>query len=124
MPKGRAVTVTGPARALQQVTSWFETQSAAGLILPGGWFGRPYDNQHQLTWAQARPTKLVLELDHRLLLVLTEPGLPRPDGASLVVPFRQLVFDWQECGTGQPHADSFKEGVLTFASPRKPPAGP
>jgi hypothetical protein len=113
--------VTDTARVLQQLIHWFEAERVAGLVLPGGWFGRPCDNQHELTWAQARQTKLILELDHQLLLVLTEPATPRPDGPNLVMPFRQMVFDWQEYGNMRPHADSFGEGELTFASIRRSP---
>ncbi|SEL43645.1 hypothetical protein [Streptacidiphilus jiangxiensis] len=113
--------MTDIPRALEQLVHWYEAERTAGLILPRGWFGRPYDNRHELTWTQARRTKLVLELDHQLLLVLTEPAMPRTEGPNLVMPFQQLVFDWQEYGSPSPHAESFGEGELTLAGIRLSP---
>jgi hypothetical protein len=57
-----------------------------------------------LTWASARSTKLLLEPDNQLLLVLTNPGTPSVDGPNVVVPFTQLVFDWQGYGDLTPQA--------------------
>lgn len=38
-------------RTLQTVLTFFADFNVAGLKLPDGWFGRPYDNLHQLTTA-------------------------------------------------------------------------
>ena len=81
--------VTDTASALRQVTAWFDTVGTAGLQLPNGWFGRPYDNRHELTWSQARPHKLLLELDAQLLLVLTDPGEPTTQDRDLCACLRQ-----------------------------------
>jgi hypothetical protein len=37
--------------------------------------GRPGDNLNQLSFIAARPTKLLIELEEHILLVLTEPRL-------------------------------------------------
>lgn len=112
--------MTDSASALRQVTAWFDTVGTAGLQLPNGWFGRPYDNRHELTWSQARPHKLLLELDAQLLLVLADPGEPTTEGRDLIVPFGQLVFDWQGYGDLQNHADLFRRSSLTFVDLRLP----
>jgi len=106
------------AAALRKVNEWFAAVGYAGLVLPSGWFGRPYDNWHELTWACARSTKLLVELDGQLLLVLTEPGVPQVEGPDLVLPCAQLVFDWQGYGDLIPHAESFGAGSLRLVDSR------
>ncbi|MFJ1936841.1 hypothetical protein ACIOGZ_29805 [Kitasatospora sp. NPDC088160] len=114
--------MTAPDETLDAITAWFANVEYAGLILPSGWFGRPFDNQHQLTWAHVRHGKLLLELDERLLLVLTAPGAPSIDGQNLIVTFAQLVFDWQGYGDLQPHAEAFRTGELQFVGHPMPTA--
>ncbi|MGW5352385.1 hypothetical protein ACWERV_17975 [Streptomyces sp. NPDC004031] len=105
---------------LKTITDWFDQVAYSGLILPSGWFGRPYDNQHWLTWARARRSRLLLELDEQLLLVLTAPGLPEAKGANLTVTFAQLVFDWQGYGDLEPHAEVFHSAEIHFVGPPMP----
>jgi hypothetical protein len=105
--------------ALEQITKWFANVRHAGLILPNGWFGRPHDNQHQLTWAHARRYKLLLELDEQLLLVLTTPGPPIINAEGITMGFDQLVFDWQGYGDLQPHVDVFSAGQLQLVAPTR-----
>jgi hypothetical protein len=102
--------------ALEAVGEWFATAKLAGLELPNGWFGRPYGNLHQLTWAQARGDKLLLELDGQLHLLVTKPSIVETDRACLRIGyFEQAVFDWQEYGgVRTPHADIFDGGWITF----------
>ena len=78
------------------ITDWFTRVQAPSLELPNGWFGRPYDNLHQLTWADATEHKLLLELDSQLLLILTDPGDVDLDSAELpITGCAQVVLDWQ-----------------------------
>ncbi|WP_433893189.1 hypothetical protein [Streptomyces sp. CA-111067] len=106
--------MTALDETLEAITDWFAHAEYSGLILPRGWFGRPFDNQHLLTWAHARQGKLLLELDDQLLLVLTTPGRPDTKDRNLTVTFAQLVFDWQGYGDLQPHAEVFSDGEIQF----------
>jgi hypothetical protein len=102
---------------LNRVQDWFSRSGGAGLILPTGWFGRPHDNPHRLTWSAARGRTVLLELDDRLLLIVIDPEI-EADGADITLRFERLEFDWQEYGSrGATHLDEFATGALTLAAP-------
>ncbi|UJA21144.1 hypothetical protein HJD18_13590 [Thermoleophilia bacterium SCSIO 60948] len=82
-----------------------------GLKLPTGWFGRPYDNLHELTLVEPRRHRLLIELDHRLLLSFAGRPLVAAEGKEAsITAFDQLVFDWSEYGEPTPHCKVFSEG--------------
>jgi hypothetical protein len=94
------------------LSAWCRRVPAVGLVLPSGWFGRPYDNNLRLTWAHGRGSRLFVELDDQLLLVATGELSGRETPGEFVVSARQFVFDWQEYGGDSPpvHADVFADG--------------
>ncbi|WP_152541195.1 hypothetical protein [Kallotenue papyrolyticum] len=97
------------------IKTWFDQTGGGGLILPDGWFGRPYDNKHILTYLEARPHKVLLELDDLLLLIFTELRTARIEGSLLILTdFVQCVFDWQEYGSLEPHTTVYQEGTVKF----------
>lgn len=102
---------------LQVVRGWFAEVGLASLELPSGWFGRPYDNLHRLTWSEVRGAKVFIELDNILHLVITAPTAAAVKGNDLRVSgFTQLVFDRQDYGSSPAsHAEVFTSGVLRFA---------
>ena len=106
--------MTDTTGTLKAVSDWFAGNGRAGLHLPGGWFGRPYDNAHQLTWSAARSSKAIIELDGQLLLILTDPGRPLHDAGNLIVPFTHLVFDGESYGDRIPHTEQFETASLSF----------
>lgn len=55
------------------------------LRLPTGWFGRPYDNQHRLTWSAVRGNTLLVELDGLQELILMDVGRIEVTDDSLVL---------------------------------------
>jgi len=100
------------------ISKWFEIAEVGGITLPDGWFGRPYDTLCRLTFLQVRPHKLLLELDEQILLIFTEAKTVYVKSSELVVKdFEQLVFDWQEFGSLQPHATIYKSGIVKFIPP-------
>ena len=102
-------------KILEAVQSWFNQDKHIGLKLPSGWFGRPYDNHHQLTFSTSRPHKLILELDQQLYLIFTEPeGAYIEDDELVITGFKQLVFDRQGYGDMQCHAEVFSAGEVRF----------
>ena len=106
------------ARELEQtVREWFGSAEFASLELPSGWFGRPYDNLHQLTWSETRGDKLILELDHIVHLVITTPAATEiTDDDLRIIDFSQVVLDRQDYGSSTAsHAEVFTTGVVRLA---------
>jgi hypothetical protein len=81
---------------LTVVRTWFESVGAASLELPNGWFGRPYDSSHELTWSTARDEKIFIELDDQIHLILTDPSLTRSKRLDLEIQVSALIFDWRD----------------------------
>src|SRR5579871_1794740 len=103
---------------LPVIQGWFGRVRRAGLVLPSGWFGRPHDNLHALTWSAARKHKLLLELDEQLLLILTEPGPVEIDESELrVTRCAQVTLDWQEYGNMAPRVFTEGWGTVRFVPP-------
>ena len=100
------------------ILEWFKNVKACGLILPDGWFGRPYDNLHRLSFIEVRPHKLLLELDNQLLLIFTDVSKVYIENSELILEdFAQCVFDWQEYGSLSPHVEVYKSGVVKLVPP-------
>ena len=111
---------------LDVVERWFTVVRGGSLELPKGWFGRPYDINHELTWSEARAHYIILELDELHLLILTDPTNVdateyelKIDGATGV------VFVWQEGSELEDgkialtsHLDVHGPGKVEFAAPR------
>ncbi len=102
---------------LAPLVDWFGRVKLASLELPDGWFGRPYDNLHQLTWSAATSHKLLLELDHQLLLVITDPrGMDVNESEVRLNGCLQVTLDWQEFGNMRPHVDDHGQGTVRLAA--------
>jgi hypothetical protein len=55
-------------RHADTIRKWFEKELGGGLILPDGWFGRPYDSQYSLTSIEENGDDLTMILSEHLLL--------------------------------------------------------
>jgi hypothetical protein len=100
------------------VIDWFARVRTAGLKLPSGWFGRPFDNLHRLTGAHVLADRLVLALDDRLVLVLARPSqVTERDGNLVISGFVHAVFDWDAYGSDEPHLNTFADGEVEFVAP-------
>ena len=53
------------------ISQWFEREEGAGLVLPDGWYGRPFDNLLNLISIERDAIVLVIELDSGLVLHFT-----------------------------------------------------
>ncbi|GIG60026.1 hypothetical protein Lfu02_43980 [Longispora fulva] len=84
------------------------------MQLPDRWFGRPFDNAHELTWAEQRPGRLLLELDNRQYLIFVGDVLV-VDGPELCIGgFEELVFVWQGYGDSARHVETHDVGEVRF----------
>jgi len=81
---------------LDILEKWQNSNPVFGIILPTGWFGRPYDNHHEITWMTDRKYKLLIEVDEQLLFILTKTIQFEiiGDNNDLVIKnFNRLTFD-------------------------------
>ena len=104
--------------ASEIVNAWFDQVEVAGLVLPDGWFGRPFDNLHSLTWSAVRGSKLLLELGSSLHLVISAPVSTETDKKEMrLFGFRRLVFDREDFGSGRGgEAKVYHEGDVRFVA--------
>ncbi len=103
----------------QRISDWFKMTWGGGLVLPSGWFGRPYDNVHQLTSVSETSDGLVLVLDEGHL-TLTFKGVPRinvTESELTFDAFKLLVFDWKEYGSMKPHSEQHEGGEVKIVAP-------
>ncbi len=103
---------------VNEVRKFFAAVGFAGLILPSGWFGRPYDNLLELTRSEATEESLVLEFDGQL--VLTFAGAPRlasTDEGLRLTGFTSLAWDWTEFGSTASHHEEFAFGEVDLVAP-------
>lgn len=106
------------AQALAQtVAGFFAEFGGASLKLPTGWFGRPYDNLHQLSSVHVVAERLIIELDGQMMLLLSHPTDAVVDGSTLRLSgFTHGSWDWDEYGTRVPHLETFQEGIVEFVA--------
>jgi hypothetical protein len=102
----------------KQISEWFQRTGGGGLELPDGWFGRPFDNIHQLTAVDEHRSALIVELDEALLLVF-DPNVRIVAGSDALT-FGQvgkLVFRWKEYGTDKVHLRTYDGGEVRLSAP-------
>ncbi len=82
------------------IKRWFETEWGGSLLLPDGWYGRPYDNQHALTSVEESDERLVIILDRKLILRFEGLKAVKTEKHTLVLgPFEKLSFDSESLNT-------------------------
>lgn len=100
------------------IEEWFQATGGGGLVLPDGWFGRPYDNIHRLTFLAVRPLWVILELDERLLLTIREPAKVQRHGSDLVIGgFTLCILDRKEYAGERCHMTTYRSGEVKLAAP-------
>ena len=100
------------------IAELFDDQSAAGLVLPNGWLGRPYDNLHELTGCTVAGDTLRIELDGQLILTFAGAGLvaARDRDRVTVRGFTTLTWDWRPYLSLEEHHEEFSDGEVTFVA--------
>lgn len=82
------------------VQDWFKDEWGGSLLLPDGWYGRPYDNQHALTCVEESGDTLTIVLDRKLTLRFEGLKSVKAQKRELTFgPFEKLRFDWESFGT-------------------------
>jgi hypothetical protein len=100
----------------QLVRQWFGREKRGGLVLPDGWYGRPYDNLHTLVSINEETGALAIDLDVGLMLHFTGLRSLQPRGRDLVFSkFDRLHFKWR--GIGSPGGTKdYSGGEVTLVS--------
>lgn len=90
------------------------------MILPGGWFGRPYDFEHQLTSVKEADDTLVLILDGSLTMNFSHLRNVEQRGSELMLHgFEELRCEFGSwADTSLHHRAQYTEGEVRFVSLR------
>ena len=96
------------------IVTWFAHWKLGGLILPEGWFGRPYDNAYRLSRVEERAGQLALNLDDGKILMEVRglKGVRVEDKDLVIGPIESASVLWEgderptsrgkiECGPGE-----------------------
>lgn len=100
------------------IRNWCEQERGGSLLLPDGWYGQPYDNQHRLTSIDESDGMLTLVLDQKLTLCLqgltvVEAG----DGELVFGPFGRLGFRHEPYGSEETYgAKEYPPGEVKILS--------
>jgi hypothetical protein len=101
------------------LSRWFQDSGGAGLKLPSGWFGKPYDNLHQLTAITVLGGRLIIVLDSQMILTLAHPSDVHVENNRIVVSgFTHGTWDWDEHGSAQSHVELLTGGEVEFTRVR------
>lgn len=107
--------MTGSTIAL--IERFFDDHGGASLELPAGWFGRPFDNQHQLSAVRSENDVLIVTLDDTQVLRLRISGPPTVDGRTLVIPVDNGTWEWTSYGSDATHrSEPVHPGTVQFHS--------
>lgn len=100
------------------VQQWFDEEQGGSLVLPDGWYGRPFDNQHALTSLVESELALTLVLDRKLTLRFVGlKSVEAKKGQLSFGPFEKLYFDWESFGTdGKRGAKEYQKGEVKIVS--------
>ncbi len=99
------------------IRDWFDKEWGGSLVLPDGWFGRPYDNQHSLTLCEESSGNLSLGLDEHLLLTFRGLSNVALEGRDLVIgPFERLTFEASPYGGGATKKMEYNGGIVKLAT--------
>ena len=86
------------------IQKWFKDEWGGSLVLPDGWYGRPYDNQHSLTSIDELGEALTLVLDQMLTLRFENLKSVEVRNRELVFgPFDRFRFECEAYDTGEQH---------------------
>jgi hypothetical protein len=107
--------VSKPEEALAAVTALADASGGlVGIEFPDGERGGAGRNLYRITYAIARPRKLLVELEEIWLLVVTEPLVANTEPGTVRLSFVQATLDWQEFGNLRPRSDVWQSGVVAF----------
>jgi hypothetical protein len=111
---------------LTAIREFFKQHAVASLRLPDGWFGRPYDNWHQLSDIDLDGATLVITLDASQVLRIRTSDRVVVDGRTLRVPAAEGTWKWTPYGASgePPRITAIGIGTVEFHAPWADPPRP
>lgn len=105
-------------RFAEIIHRWFREEIGGSLLLPDGWYGRPYDNQHMLTSLIETEASLTVVLDQKITLCFEGLKSVETRGRELVFgPFDKLRFKWESSGvSGDRGEREYESGEVKIVS--------
>jgi hypothetical protein len=118
----QAVLVGDEPMTLHEITTlvarWFSQAGEGGLVLPDGWFGRPYDTFWLLEKIESVDDSLVVTLKGDGILTFEKPSHVSIQDSQLTIEgFLRVVFRWREFGGHQVHENKYDTGEVRFIPP-------
>lgn len=96
------------------IETWFVREGGGSLVLPNGWFGRPFDNEHHLTSFTQSNDSCKMILDNRHTLKFNGLLEVSDEGKELVITgFDTCDFIWKDYGSNPHlHRQTFSDGAI------------
>lgn len=93
------------------INQWSKNEMGGSLVLPDGWYGRPYDNQHVVTSVDEAGDRLTVILDHKITLYfLGLKSIQICDRELVFGPFIRMRFEWSAYGESGEHGTKEYDG--------------
>ena len=91
---------------------------SVGLILPFGWFGRPYDNFLSVKEIVFHDDHIIIYFDNKTIKIdiLFAQDISFSKNKLLIGKFKSLQFEWIEYGANKQNVNTFDEGSLAFVA--------
>lgn len=102
-------------RILDEVRAFFLEHPFVGLVLPDGWFGRPYDNWLQYSWIDTNGDELRIQFAQDEIAILTG-GIEVEviENSLMVRGFLAAEWHWKAYGTNFWKKRHYSDGQLDF----------
>lgn len=106
---------------LAAMRDWFHQHEGVGLELPDGWFGRPYDNVHQITNISLSKGELHITFDDRIKIAGRGSSIAGMTASELRLLVDHLKVEWTGFGSkGVHHTKTFEQALLVIHSSEDP----
>lgn len=106
-----------PALSERAVRDFFAEFGGASLQLPDGWFGRPFDNIHQLTRVRSTGAEIDVTLDDVQVLTLHLARAAAREGRVLSLRVLEGRWEWTGYGGSDRHSETVPAGEVRFHAP-------
>ena len=101
------------------IRHFFERHGVASLRLPDGWFGRPFDNWHQLSEVDLDGETLVITLDDFQVLRVRTIDDVAIDSTTLRISVLDGTWEWTPYGgPAEPRLEPVGGGAIEFHAPQ------
>ena len=105
--------MNAPAEIADGVSDFFAQWGFASMKLPSGWFGRPYDNCHELTSVTHTHEAIEIILDGMQVLRISALSYSIEKG-TLRIAIQHGQWDWASYGRTDRHQEQLAAGTIEF----------